>query len=66
MQYVSASGTMKGDFAGMTASGKSGTWQEVRIVRMHSPRRPPDTYQTAARRLPDGPPRLPEAGSISV
>jgi predicted ester cyclase len=34
VQYVSASGTMKGDFADMKATGKSGTWQEVHIVRV--------------------------------
>ena len=32
--HVSCSGTMKGDFAGMKASGKSATWEEVHILRM--------------------------------
>lgn len=31
--YVRASGTMKGDFMGMPASGKSATWDEVHIGR---------------------------------
>jgi predicted ester cyclase len=32
-QHVTASGTMKGDFAGMKASGKRATWTETHIVR---------------------------------
>ena len=31
--YIRASGTMQGDFAGMPASGKSATWDEVHIGR---------------------------------
>ena len=31
---MSASGTMKGEFAGMKPTGKSATWDEVHIVRM--------------------------------
>ena len=34
VQYVTASGTMKGDFGGMKATGKSATWEEVHIVRV--------------------------------
>jgi predicted ester cyclase len=34
VQHVTASGTMKGDFAGMPATGKHATWDEVHIVRM--------------------------------
>ena len=34
VQYVTASGTMKGDFGGMKATGKSATWEEVRVVAM--------------------------------
>jgi len=30
---VSASGTMRGDFAGMPATGKHATWSEIHIVR---------------------------------
>jgi steroid delta-isomerase-like uncharacterized protein len=33
VQRVTAHGTMKGDFAGMPASGKSATWSEIHIVR---------------------------------
>ncbi|MFL5778222.1 MAG: ester cyclase [Chloroflexota bacterium] len=33
IQRLKASGTMKGDFAGMPASGKSATWQEIHITR---------------------------------
>lgn len=32
--HVRGSGTMKGDFAGMPASGKSATWEEIHIGRM--------------------------------
>ena len=32
--HVRTSGTMKGDFAGMTATGKSATWDEFHILRM--------------------------------
>lgn len=34
VQRSTASGTMKGDFLGMTATGKSATWGEVHIVRV--------------------------------
>jgi predicted ester cyclase len=34
VQHMSASGTMKGEFAGMSPTGKSATWDEVHIVRM--------------------------------
>lgn len=34
VQHMRASGTMKGEFAGMKPSGKSATWDEVHIVRM--------------------------------
>jgi predicted ester cyclase len=30
---ATARGTMKGDFMGMTASGKTATWQEIHITR---------------------------------
>jgi predicted ester cyclase len=34
VQYVTASGTMKGDFGDMKATGKHATWEEVHIVRL--------------------------------
>ncbi len=34
VQHLSASGTMKGDFAGMPATGKHATWNEVHIARV--------------------------------
>jgi len=34
VQYVSVTGTMRGDFAGMKATGKSATWTEMHIVHM--------------------------------
>lgn len=34
VQHLSASGTMKGDFAGMPATGKHATWSEVHIARV--------------------------------
>lgn len=34
VQRSTASGTMKGDFLGMPATGKSATWSEVHIVRI--------------------------------
>jgi steroid delta-isomerase-like uncharacterized protein len=34
VQHVSATGTMKGDFAGMPASGKRATWEAVHISRL--------------------------------
>ena len=34
VQYVSVTGTMRGDFAGMKATGKSATWTEMHIVRV--------------------------------
>ena len=34
MQRVTARGTMKGDFMGMKATGKSATWTESHIVRL--------------------------------
>jgi steroid delta-isomerase-like uncharacterized protein len=33
VQRSTASGTMKGDFMGMPASGKKATWQEIHITR---------------------------------
>lgn len=33
-QYATASGTMKGDFMGMKASGKKATWSESHISRL--------------------------------
>lgn len=33
VQRVTAHGTMKGDFMGMPASGKSATWSEIHIIR---------------------------------
>jgi predicted ester cyclase len=36
VQYMTASGTMKGDFLGMKATGKHAEWQEVHIVRMEN------------------------------
>ena len=33
VQLTSARGTMKGDFAGMPASGKTATWDEIHISR---------------------------------
>lgn len=33
VQRTTASGTMKGDFQGMPASGKSASWQEIHITR---------------------------------
>jgi predicted ester cyclase len=36
VQYMTASGTMKGDFMGMKASGKHAEWQEIHIVRMRN------------------------------
>jgi steroid delta-isomerase-like uncharacterized protein len=33
VQRTTASGTMKGDFQGMPASGKSAAWQEIHITR---------------------------------
>jgi predicted ester cyclase len=32
-QVVTGSGTMKGDFAGMPATGKSATWHEIHVTR---------------------------------
>ena len=34
VQYVTASGTMTGDFGDMKATGKHATWEEVHIVRV--------------------------------
>ena len=34
VQHLSASGTMKGDFAGMPATGKHATWNETHIARV--------------------------------
>jgi predicted ester cyclase len=34
VQHMRASGTMKGDFMGMKATGKHGTWEEAHIVRL--------------------------------
>ena len=36
VQHVHATGTMKGDFAGMKATGKSAAWDEVHITRMRN------------------------------
>ena len=33
-QRVTARGTMKGDFLGMPATGKSATWSEMHIIRL--------------------------------
>ena len=33
VQYVTGHGTMKGDFQGIKATGKEGTWKEMHIVR---------------------------------
>ena len=33
-QRVTAHGTMKGDFLGMPATGKSATWSEIHIIRL--------------------------------
>jgi steroid delta-isomerase-like uncharacterized protein len=35
VQRATASGTMKGDFLGMPATGKSATWAEIHIVRVN-------------------------------
>ncbi len=32
---LTGSGTMRGDFAGMPATGKHATWTEIHIVRSH-------------------------------
>ena len=32
-QHVSTTGTMRGDFAGMPASGKQATWEAIHLVR---------------------------------
>jgi steroid delta-isomerase-like uncharacterized protein len=34
VQRATASGTMKGEFLGMPATGKSATWSEIHIVRV--------------------------------
>jgi steroid delta-isomerase-like uncharacterized protein len=34
VQHVTATGTMKGDFAGMPASGKRASWQAIHISRL--------------------------------
>jgi predicted ester cyclase len=34
VQHVHVSGTMRGDFGGMKATGKSASWDEVHITRM--------------------------------
>ncbi|HUK76747.1 MAG TPA: ester cyclase [Thermoleophilia bacterium] len=34
VQYVKATGTMRGDFGPMKATGKSATWEEMHIIRM--------------------------------
>jgi steroid delta-isomerase-like uncharacterized protein len=36
VQRATAHGTMKGDFMGMPASGKSATWSEIHIVRFEA------------------------------
>lgn len=38
VQYLQATGTMRGDFLGMTATGKSATWNETHIVRIRDGR----------------------------
>ena len=35
-QVVTGSGTMKGDFAGMPATGKSATWHEIHVTRFEN------------------------------
>jgi predicted ester cyclase len=32
-QHISTTGTMRGDFAGMPASGKQATWEAIHLVR---------------------------------
>jgi predicted ester cyclase len=32
-QHISTTGTMRGDFAGMSASGKQATWEAIHLVR---------------------------------
>jgi len=34
VQHISATGTMKGDFAGMPASGKNARWEAIHISRL--------------------------------
>ena len=34
VQHVSTTGTMKGEFAGMPASGKTATWEAIHITRV--------------------------------
>jgi predicted ester cyclase len=36
VQRTTARGTMKGDFMGMSASGKSATWSEIHITRFEN------------------------------
>ena len=36
VQRATATGTMKGDFQGMPASGKSATWSEIHITRFEN------------------------------
>jgi steroid delta-isomerase-like uncharacterized protein len=36
VERVTASGTMKGDFQGMPASGKTATWSEIHITRFEN------------------------------
>ena len=36
VQRTTAHGTMKGDFMGMPASGKSATWSEIHITRLEN------------------------------
>jgi steroid delta-isomerase-like uncharacterized protein len=36
VQRTTARGTMKGDFMGMPASGKSATWSEIHIIRFEN------------------------------
>ena len=36
VQRTTATGTMKGDFQGMPASGKSATWSEIHITRFEN------------------------------
>jgi len=36
VQRATASGTMKGDFLGMPASGKTATWSEIHITRFEN------------------------------
>jgi predicted ester cyclase len=34
--HVRVTGTMSGDFAGMPATGKAATWEEIHIAKFHN------------------------------